>query len=207
MSDFPRAMTDVEHGVLEFLLQPGVPGVEALRDQARHAEVTWLCECGCPTFDLAVDKSQTTRAEIDSKTEPIVWETSSVDLDPPIDLLLFVRDRWLEMVELVWYGDHPPSMFPAMSHFAWALRRGSAGRKPRPLTLVPTMTWLGGIVGAIVGFGIGLLITEVIVGNSATGSGFDWQFWTDILLAVVGALTGAAVARRLGNRSPDVVQR
>ena len=69
------------------------------------------------------------------------------------------------------------------------------------------MTWLGGIVGAIVGFGIGLLITEVIVGNSGTGSGFDWQFWTDILLAVVGALTGAAVARRIGNLSPDVVQR
>jgi uncharacterized membrane protein YvlD (DUF360 family) len=69
------------------------------------------------------------------------------------------------------------------------------------------MTWLGGIVGAIVGFGVGLLITEVIVGNSASGAGFDWQFWTDIVLAVVGALMGSALARRLGNRSPGAAER
>jgi hypothetical protein len=69
------------------------------------------------------------------------------------------------------------------------------------------MMWLGGIVGAIVGFGVGLLITEVIVGNSASGTGFDWQFWTDIVLAVVGALVGSAFARRLGNRSQGAVER
>ena len=47
------------------------------------------------------------------------------------------------------------------------------------------MVVLGGIVGAIMGFLLGLLITEVIVGNPANGSGFDWQLWTDVVLAIV----------------------
>ena len=59
------------------------------------------------------------------------------------------------------------------------------------------MVVLGGIVGAIMGFLLGLLITEVIVGNPANGSGFDWQLWTDVVLAIVGALAGSALARRL----------
>jgi uncharacterized membrane protein YvlD (DUF360 family) len=63
------------------------------------------------------------------------------------------------------------------------------------------MVILGGIVGGLVAFGLGLLITEVIVGNSASGSGFDWQFWTDIVLAIVGALAGVAVARRYAKPS------
>jgi hypothetical protein len=55
---------------------------------------------------------------------------------------------------------------------------------------------LGGIAGGVLGFLIGLVISEVIFSNSASQSGFDWQFWTDILLAIVGVLTGAALARR-----------
>jgi uncharacterized membrane protein YvlD (DUF360 family) len=63
------------------------------------------------------------------------------------------------------------------------------------------MVAIGGIVGGLVGFGIGLLITEAIIGNSATGTGFDWQFWTDIVLAIVGELVGIVVARRLTGAS------
>jgi hypothetical protein len=58
------------------------------------------------------------------------------------------------------------------------------------------MAILGGIVGALVGFGLGLLITEAIIGTPADGTGFDWQFWTDIVLTVVGAMVGVSVARR-----------
>ena len=58
------------------------------------------------------------------------------------------------------------------------------------------MVVLGGVLGGLVGFGVGLLITEVIVGNPANQSGFDWQFWTDIVLAVVGVGIGIAAARR-----------
>jgi hypothetical protein len=69
------------------------------------------------------------------------------------------------------------------------------------------MTWLGGIVGAIVGFGVGLLITEVIIGNSASGTGFDWQFWTDVVLTVVGALVGSQLVRHLANRPSSTAAR
>jgi H+/Cl- antiporter ClcA len=63
------------------------------------------------------------------------------------------------------------------------------------------VVWLGGIVGALHGFGIALHITEVILSNPATGSGFDWQFWMDIVLAIVGALAGVSLARRFANRN------
>jgi uncharacterized membrane protein YeaQ/YmgE (transglycosylase-associated protein family) len=56
------------------------------------------------------------------------------------------------------------------------------------------------MVGAILGFLVGLLITEVIVGNRANSSGFDWQFWTDVVLAIVGAVAGSSLARQLVSR-------
>jgi uncharacterized protein YqgC (DUF456 family) len=56
--------------------------------------------------------------------------------------------------------------------------------------------WLGGIVGAILGFVIGVLITEVI---------FDiHESWSNAVafgLAVVGMLAGSAVGRRFANRN------
>jgi hypothetical protein len=66
------------------------------------------------------------------------------------------------------------------------------------------MVVLGGIVGAIVGFGVGLLVTEVIIGNPANQSGFDWIMVTDVVFTVIGALTGAYVARRfIGSRATE----
>ena len=62
------------------------------------------------------------------------------------------------------------------------------------------MAVVGGIVGALLGFGVGLLLTEVIIGNPANHSGFDWAFWTDAVLAIVGALVGVALARRFRAR-------
>ena len=58
------------------------------------------------------------------------------------------------------------------------------------------MTVLGGIVGAIVGFGVGLLVTEVIIGNPANQSGFDWILVTDIAFTTLGALAGVSLVRR-----------
>jgi hypothetical protein len=62
------------------------------------------------------------------------------------------------------------------------------------------MVVLGGIAGAVVGFLVGLLITEAIIGNPANGSSFDWQFWVDLGLAIVGALAGSAIARTFVSR-------
>ena len=62
------------------------------------------------------------------------------------------------------------------------------------------MSVIGGVIGGLAGFGIGLLVTEVIIGNPANHSGFDWAFWTDIVLAVLGVLVGIALGRRLRER-------
>jgi hypothetical protein len=44
-------MTEEERAVVDFLLGAEFPGVESLREQARHAKVTGLCGCGCPWLD------------------------------------------------------------------------------------------------------------------------------------------------------------
>jgi hypothetical protein len=108
-------MTNEERAVLEFLLEPDFLGAGTLRDQARHAEVTGLCGCGCPSFSLAVDKSASSRAEVDPRTPAA--EAESIDDDPLYQLLLFTHDGWLDYVELIWYVESPPSSFPALSAF------------------------------------------------------------------------------------------
>jgi hypothetical protein len=106
-------MTDAERAVLEFLLGVEFPDVEALRDQARHAQVTGLCPCGCPTFSLSVDQSLAPQAQ----TAGQIVSADLVDADEPFGLLLFTGYGWLEAVELVWFGEAPPSTFPELSLF------------------------------------------------------------------------------------------
>jgi uncharacterized membrane protein YvlD (DUF360 family) len=59
-----------------------------------------------------------------------------------------------------------------------------------------SMVVLGGIAGAIAGFLLSLLITEVLIGNPPNQTGFDWAFWTDILLTIIGAVFGSVLGRR-----------
>ena len=60
------------------------------------------------------------------------------------------------------------------------------------------MKVIGGILGAIVGFAVGILFTEVIFAND--------QSWPDVVpfgLAVLGSLTGSSLGRRFAHRSRD----
>jgi len=60
------------------------------------------------------------------------------------------------------------------------------------------MAVLGGILGVIAGFAVGILFTEVIFANN--------QSWPDVVpiaLAVIGALAGAAAGRRLSRRDAE----
>jgi len=50
---------------------------------------------------------------------------------------------------------------------------------------------LGGIIGAIVGFVVGILLTEVIFAN-----GKSWPDVVPFALAVAGILAGSALGRR-----------
>lgn len=112
MAEFPRSLTEIERAVLDFLLLPDFPGVHELRRQAQTATVVGLCDCGCPTFKLAVDE-RVARAVL-SDVVPVEVRSTG-DTDP--DLLLFARHGRLESVELVWYGDEPPSEFPPLTSF------------------------------------------------------------------------------------------
>jgi hypothetical protein len=61
------------------------------------------------------------------------------------------------------------------------------------------MTVLAGIVGAIVGFAIGVLFTEVIFANNSS--------WPDVVpfgLGVFGWLVGSALVRRRREHTPVV---
>jgi TRAP-type C4-dicarboxylate transport system permease small subunit len=55
------------------------------------------------------------------------------------------------------------------------------------------MALLGGILGVLVGFSVGIVFSEIIFANSAS--------WTDVVpvaLAALGALAGASLGRRFG---------
>jgi hypothetical protein len=108
-------MTEEERAVVDFLLGGEFPGVESLREQARHAKVTGLCGCGCPTFSLLVDKSLAAQAPTATPGQYV--SADAVSTDEPFRLLLFTERGWLEAVELVWFGDAPPSTFPDLSVF------------------------------------------------------------------------------------------
>ena len=64
------------------------------------------------------------------------------------------------------------------------------------------MAVLGGIVGAVAGFLLALLITEVLAGGNLSNHPIDWAFWTDILLTIIGAIAGWTVAGRFRSGNP-----
>src|SRR3974377_1105725 len=60
----------------------------------------------------------------------------------------------------------------------------------------PVMTKLGGFLGAIVGFAVSVVFTEVIFPNH-----LDWQpAIANVALTVIGAYAGSELVRRLRNR-------
>jgi len=50
----PTPLTPPEKSVLDLLLSVVYPGVFELREQAEKVVVAGRCDCGCPTFDVAV---------------------------------------------------------------------------------------------------------------------------------------------------------
>lgn len=59
------------------------------------------------------------------------------------------------------------------------------------------MLWAARIIGAIVAFTFGVILTEIILANSGFG---DWTNVVPFVLAVVGWMIGSEVARRLAAR-------
>ena len=117
IEDFPRPMTERERAILSFLLSVDALGVEALRVQAATAEVVGRCPCGCATINLRVDRAITPVSSI--RTSPVIHAATpySDDTAKLYELILFLDHGWLSSVEIVYYGDTPPTEFPLPSAF------------------------------------------------------------------------------------------
>jgi hypothetical protein len=100
----PRRLSKEERALAEFLLSAEFPGRSELKSQLEFAEVVGVCECGCGTVDLAVRGS----AALAVCHEPIPVEAHATALE----VLLFVRDGLLCIIEIVDYEDKRPLPYP-----------------------------------------------------------------------------------------------
>ena len=112
--EYPRALTDREAEILDFLLGMDDDRLVPLREQAKTAVVTGPCACGCATIDLAVDRDKGRPADLCS---PVVSADSRAAVGiQAVGLLLFLDKGWLSSLE-IWYVDAPPREFPAATVF------------------------------------------------------------------------------------------
>ena len=64
------------------------------------------------------------------------------------------------------------------------------------------MAVLGGVVGAILGFAVSVIFTEVIFENNQ-----EWPIAVNAALTVLGVLVGSSLGRRFANRKARASQR
>ena len=100
----PRELNKDERAMLDFLLSADFQGRTELRKQAESVQAVAVCECGCGTIDLKVSGMA---ARAFSK-EPIPVEAHGAG----VEVLLFVRDGFLRLLEVVDYGDSRPFPYP-----------------------------------------------------------------------------------------------
>ena len=106
---FPRPLSARERSLLDFLLAEDFPGAEALRTQAQTVRVKGLGE-GLPSIVLLeVAYGSAPRANV-RHTVPV--EAAVRDVDPPQELLLFVKNGFLDSIELVDYSGTDQSELP-----------------------------------------------------------------------------------------------
>jgi hypothetical protein len=116
-----RCLTDREGAILALLLAADFEGAAELREQARAVVVDGeRCPCGCPTISLAADHASSPQARGVAERVPVA-AMSNVS---PAEVMLFVDDGWLSLLEFVWYGDgDAPPEFPSPDTFAAAVRQ------------------------------------------------------------------------------------
>jgi len=67
-----RPLSEREREILDLLLSLEVPGIAELREQAPTAQVVGMCECGCATIDLDVDRDVTPPSPLGRRYGPAV---------------------------------------------------------------------------------------------------------------------------------------
>jgi hypothetical protein len=102
-------LTFRERSVLEKLLAADFAGAEHLREQVDTTAVVGRCDCGCPTIDLRVAPSA---LPADVARSPVPSELRDTSVDPPGDVILFVKDGHLQSLEYLSYTSDPPLDWP-----------------------------------------------------------------------------------------------
>jgi hypothetical protein len=105
----PRPLTFRERSVLEKLLAADFAGAEHLREQVDTTLVVGRCDCGCPTIDLRVAAGA---PPADVARSPVPSELRDTSVDPPSDVILFVKDGYLQSMEYVSYTSNQPQDWP-----------------------------------------------------------------------------------------------
>jgi hypothetical protein len=109
----PRRVSANERSILDTLLAPEFPGVQALRDQLDGVTVVGLCDCGCPTIDFNVPRvSSDESLRATGTPTPYQGIASSLDGEPVGDIILFVDDGHLASLEYVAHAGPPPDAWP-----------------------------------------------------------------------------------------------
>lgn len=121
----PRELRKSERALIEFLLTADFPGRNELREQLDHVEVVWVCDCGCGTVNLRVRDFRKRAAA----KEPIPVEARGSGFD----VILFVRDGFLNSLEIVDHGDSRPLAYPSISGLElWVPPSGKLNASGRP---------------------------------------------------------------------------
>jgi hypothetical protein len=107
-----RPLTTLERATLLRLTEPGLfDGVAEYREQVDHAMVVGRCDCGCPTIDLAIDRSVAPRSPR-AGTPLLPVEGDLGEGDDHMQLICFAPDGWLQTLELLYAAPPPPAAFP-----------------------------------------------------------------------------------------------
>jgi hypothetical protein len=122
-----RPLTPREKAVLDLLLSVDYPGVNELREQAGEAVVVGTCDCGCPTFTVAVPAdSPRTTSNPTHRTAPVELRVRPVADEPEAEVILFLDDGRISSVEYVSYQAQPPADWPTSDRLVILDRRETA---------------------------------------------------------------------------------
>jgi hypothetical protein len=108
----PRPLAEAERSVLDLLLSVDYPGVAELRVQAITATVVGRCDCGCPTYDIAVDADSPPSPMEAHSLAPVELRVAALADEREGSIILFIDDGRLASVEYVSYADDPPQEWP-----------------------------------------------------------------------------------------------
>lgn len=126
----PRPLTDHERAVLDLFLNVDFDGAHELRAQARDAQVSGLCGCGCGSYDLSVSDDAPRAAGL-----PDGWLSHELAVAEPGGecygaIILFISAGCLLYLDFHVWDDVPRPGLPPTDHLSLVApppaRNGSA---------------------------------------------------------------------------------